>query len=114
MQTTIYFADEDRYLLDVVDKLAWRERKSRSAIILTILEQHLERDRRLGEILIDMGAAREEHVRRALRTQQADPGWRPLGEIMVDLGMVSEEQVDRALIVQARARTRDMASASSS
>jgi len=112
VQTTIYFADEDRYLLRLVDRLACQERKSRSAIILTILEQHFEHDRRLGEILVDMGAASDQDIQRGLRVQQATPEWRPLGEVMIAQGMVSEEQVNRALIVQARARMLTKTSAS--
>ncbi|MFO8034856.1 MAG: hypothetical protein R6U88_06880 [Candidatus Bipolaricaulota bacterium] len=106
MQTTIYFADEDRYLLDLVDKLALQERKSRSAIILTILEHYFERDSRLGEILVDMGAASAQDVQHALEAQQADPQWRPLGEILVTKRIVSTEQLERALVVQGRSRGR--------
>ncbi len=104
MQTTIYFGDGDRYLLDLLDALARQERKSRSSMILTILEQHFERDRRVGEILIDIGAASSEHVERALRAQQAQSEWRPLGEIMIEQGSVSHQDVDRALLIQARSR----------
>ena len=48
MQTTIYYIEEDQYLLDLVDQVARRERKSRSAVILSIIEEHFERDKRLG------------------------------------------------------------------
>lgn len=104
MQTTIYFGDEDRYLLDLVDKMARRERKSRSAIILSLIEQYFERDSRLGEILVDMGVVSGQEVEKALEEQRRGSEWVPLGQILVQKGVVSEEDVERALVVQARSR----------
>lgn len=46
----------------------------------------------LGEILVDMGAADEAAVQRALETQE-----KPLGELLVDSGAASREAVDKAL-----------------
>ncbi len=107
MQTTIYFGDEDGYLLDLVDKMARRERKSRSAIILSLIEQYFERDSRLGEILVDMGLASGQEVERALEEQRQGTEWMPLGQILVQKGIVTEDQVERALVVQARSRGMD-------
>jgi len=42
MQTTIYYKDEDAYLLDKVGEKANRERKTKSAVILTILEEYFD------------------------------------------------------------------------
>ena len=38
MQMTIYYTKEDQYLIDKIDEIAHPQRKSRSALILTILE----------------------------------------------------------------------------
>jgi len=39
MQATIYYSDEDGYLIKQADMKGQRERKSRSAVILSILEE---------------------------------------------------------------------------
>ena len=49
----------------------------------------------LGEILVDMGAAREEDVQKALDIQE-----RPLGEILLEGGNVKPEDLDKALDLQ--------------
>jgi two-component system chemotaxis sensor kinase CheA len=49
----------------------------------------------LGEILIDMGAAKEEDVQKALDIQE-----RPLGEILLEGGNVKPEDLDKALDLQ--------------
>ena len=54
MQTTIYFGEDDTYLIKLVDKKAERGRKSRSAVIMEILEQYFEKGKNIGEILVDM------------------------------------------------------------
>lgn len=54
MQVTIYYSQEDQYLLDLVDQEARQERKSRTAAILTILEEHFECGKKNGEILVDL------------------------------------------------------------
>lgn len=102
MQVTIYYSDEDEYLIDLVDEEARRERKSRSAVILSILEEHFERDRRIGEILVDLGQVTPQEVEEALEVQRTMNGNRPLGEILVDKGLVDDEAVKRALTIQAR------------
>ncbi len=71
MQATLYYRDEDDYLSDLVDREAERRRTSRSAVIMAILEKHFEREKRLGEILVDMGIISPENVRAALEHQQS-------------------------------------------
>ncbi|MCX7750496.1 MAG: hypothetical protein N2320_02910 [Candidatus Bipolaricaulota bacterium] len=102
MQVTLYYNEEDRYLLELVDCLAERERKSRSAVIMSILEEHFERGKRLGEILVDMKAVSPQDVEEALREQKSSGVARRLGEILVAKGRVQDEQVRRALVVQGR------------
>jgi hypothetical protein len=48
VQTTIYYSESDAYLMAQVDRKARRERRSRNATTLSILEKHLEREKRLG------------------------------------------------------------------
>lgn len=102
MQVTLYYGEEDRYLLELVDRVAERERKSRSAVIMSILEQHFERGKRLGEILVDMKAVTPRDVDEGLEEQRTSQAGRLVGEILVDKGRVTEEMVRRALIVQGR------------
>jgi two-component system chemotaxis sensor kinase CheA len=51
--------------------------------------------RPLGEILVDMGAVKEEDLRQALSAQE-----RPIGEILVDSGSARPEDVAKALGIQ--------------
>lgn len=104
MQVTIYHSDEDQYLIDLVDEEASRERKSRSAVVLSILEEHFERDKRIGEILVDLGQVTPAQVEEALAAQQTMNGHRPLGEILVEKGAVTKEAIKRALTIQSRMR----------
>lgn len=104
MQTTIYYSDEDQYLIDLVDQVARRERKSRSAVILSILEEYFERDKRLGEILVDMGVISPRQIEQGLAYQQESEEKRPLGEILVERGLAPSVAVERALAVQSRFR----------
>ena len=99
MQTTIYYKDEDEYLIDKVEEKANRERKSKSAVILSILEEYFEAERRVGEILNDMGAVSSDQLQDALKAQERGTDKR-LGEILVDNDYVREVDLDRALQVQ--------------
>lgn len=105
MQVTLYYNDEDRYLLGLVDALAERERKSRSAVIMSILEEHFERGKRIGEILVDMRAVTPQDVEEALEEQKSGNA-RLLGEILVKRGAVRDQDVKRALVVQGRLNRR--------
>jgi len=99
MQTTIYYKDEDEYLIDKVEEKANRERKSKSAVILSILEEYFEAERRIGEILKDMGAVSPDKVKAALEAQESGTE-KKLGEILVEKDHVREVDLDRALQVQ--------------
>ena len=57
--------------------------------------------RPIGEILVDLGAAREEDVQKALDLQD-----KPVGEILVESGTVKPEDVEKALGIQ-KAATAD-------
>ncbi|MBS3736553.1 MAG: hypothetical protein V5A87_05240 [Candidatus Bipolaricaulota bacterium] len=101
MQTTIYYKDEDEYLIDKVEEKANRERKSKSAVILSILEEYFEAESRIGEILTDMGAVSSDKVKEALEVQEQEKD-KKLGEILVENDHVREVDLDRALQVQER------------
>lgn len=106
MQVTLYYSDEDQYVMDLVDQVALRERKSRSAVVLSILEEYFERGKRIGEILLDLGMLRPRDLEAALEAQQRDKAKRLLGDILVDEGYVDEAAVSRALTIQGRFRSR--------
>jgi len=104
MQVTLYYSEEDKYLLDLVDKLALQQRKSRSAVIMSILEEYFEREKRLGEILVDLGAIDPGRVAQALKEQEKEGRRRRIGEILVEKGWVRPQDVERALVIQSRVR----------
>ncbi|MFO8034020.1 MAG: hypothetical protein R6U88_02500 [Candidatus Bipolaricaulota bacterium] len=105
MQVTLYYSDEDQYLMDLVDQKALRERKSRSSVVLSILEEHFEQGKRIGEILMDLGSLRARELKAALERQRSGDKNRQLGEILVEEGLVDDSEVDRALTIQGRFRT---------
>lgn len=103
MQVTLYFGEEDEYLIRLVDEKARRERRSRSSVVLSILEEYFERDKKLGEILVDLRVVKPEDVEEALRLQRN--GMKKLiGEILVERGLVESVEVERALTIQSRVR----------
>lgn len=104
MQVTLYYSEEDKYLLDLVDRLALQQRKSRSAVIMSILEEYFERNKRLGEILVDLGAIDPGRVTQALKEQENEGRRRLIGEILVEKGWVRPQDVERALVIQSRVR----------
>ncbi len=106
MQVTLYYNEEDKYLLELVDKLALQQRKSRSAVIMSILEEYFERDKRLGEILVDLGVLDQAQVNQALAEQEAEGHRRFIGEILLEKGWVRPRDLERALLIQSRVRRR--------
>ena len=102
MQTTIYYSDADMYLVKQVDAKGRRERKSRSAVILSILEDHFEREKPLGEILVDLGAVTHTDLARGLELQKTTFTEKLLGEILIQEELVEPCAVERALIIQDR------------
>jgi len=105
MQTTIYYNEDDAYLVKQVDSKARRERKSRSAVILSILEEHFEREKRLGEILIDLGVLSHAELAKGLELQKQRFAEKLLGDILLEEELVTPEAVERALIIQGRHRS---------
>lgn len=97
---TIYYTEADQYLIDKIDEKAYRERKSRSAVILTILEQYFESDKKLCQILSDMGKLTPQDAEKVLELQKKEGNKRRIGELLVEEGFVEEKDIQRALAVQ--------------
>ena len=105
VQTTIYYNEGDTYLMKQVDAKGRRERKSRSAVILSILEEHFEKEKKLGEILVDLGVITHADLARGLELQKTKFTDKLLGDILLEERMVAPEAVERALIIQGRSGT---------
>ena len=106
MQATIYYSDEDSYLIKQADMKGQRERKSRSAVILSILEEYFESEKRLGEILIDLGATSHTDISKALELQKSRFTEKLLGEILLEEELVEQGALERALIIQGREKAK--------
>ena len=100
MQLSIYYEKDDKYLIELVDRLSNSKRMSKSAAILTILEEYFEADKRVGQILKDMTAINKEQLNRALDEQKQENGDKKLGEIMIENNFIEEEKLERALQIQ--------------
>ncbi|MCS6937103.1 MAG: hypothetical protein NZ610_00605 [Candidatus Bipolaricaulota bacterium] len=100
MQLTIYYTKDDLYLIKQIDAKAERERRSKSSVILSILEEYFERNKRLGEILVDLGKISEEKLQQALELQKKEGGTRTLGQILLSKRWITEHDLERALLLQ--------------
>jgi len=104
LQVTIYLTEHDEYIVRLLDDRSRRERKSRSAVILSILEEHFEKDKRLGEILVDLGVVSPKELDRVLQLQRDSFSEQLLGELLVSEQGIDEMDVQRALEIQSRFR----------
>jgi hypothetical protein len=102
VQVTMYLTEEDAYLLRLIDRKSQRERRSRSAVLLSIIEEHFEKGRRLGEILVDLGVLSEHEVANALELQRNTCSGRLLGEVLSNELGIEEGFIRRALTIQQR------------
>ena len=102
MQITIYYQEKDGYLLDKVEKKANRERKSKSAVILSIIESYFEAEKKIGQILCDLDALSLDQLEEGLQYQQNENSNKKLGRILLNKGYVEEFDVDKALAIQSR------------
>jgi len=100
MQISIYYQEEDQYLLDKVQELAKRERRSKSATMLSILEEYFEAGKSIGEILKDMQALDSDQLQESLSIQKENKGEKKLGEILLEKHYVSSEELERAIVLQ--------------
>lgn len=104
MVITLYSRKEDQWILKKVDEICVRERKSRSAVVLSILEQHFEREKKIGEIFQDMGLISLEQLQEALELQQREKKQKKLGQILKEKGMVTKKHIQKALALQGNIR----------
>lgn len=102
MQLTIYYTKEDLPLIRQVEAKAERERRSKSAVILSIVEEYFERNKRIGEILCDLGKLTPEKLNQALEIQKKEGGTRMLGEILLTKKWITEADLVRALMLQGK------------
>ena len=100
MQSSIYYSEEDAYLIDKLEEKAMRERKSMSACLLSILEEYFEAGSRLGEILSDMGLVDRNQLNACLEKQEKGQKDKKVGEILVEENYAREIDIDRALVIQ--------------
>ncbi|MGA9522686.1 MAG: hypothetical protein WBV82_14560 [Myxococcaceae bacterium] len=56
--------------------------------------------KKIGELLVEMGATRAEEIQNALGQQRAMGGVQRLGQVLVSMGKVTSEQVAKALSLQ--------------
>jgi len=104
MQTTIYYSEADAYIMDQVDAKGRRERKSRSSVLLSVLEWYFERDKRLGEILVDLGSVSHSDLAKGLDLQNSAFNEKLLGDILLENDLVEREAIERALSIQGRSQ----------
>jgi len=100
MMISIYYRKDDAWLLKKVDKICARERRSRSAVILSLLEQYFEQEKKIGKILQDMGFISLEQLQEALEIQKKEKKQKKLGQILKGKGIITEEHVQRAVGLQ--------------
>ena len=100
MQTSIYYTKKDQWLLDKIGNKAQLERRSKSAVILNILEQYFTRKRKIGEILQDMGYVSQKQLTKGLKIQKQQRGNQLLGEILLSHSIIREKDLQRALALQ--------------
>ena len=103
MQMTIYYNDEDIYLIDRAKQEAASSRQSLSGIILTALESYFLEDQRLGEVLVGMGRLKQANLKAALNEQKKRP-LTPLGELLIELDMITSADLKRALSIQRKGK----------
>jgi len=102
MQTTFSYHENDRWVLEEVREKAYLERKSKSAVIIAILEEYFLNEKRIGEILLTIGCLSEEELREAMEIQKQENGRRCVGEILLGQGFVKERDLKKALAIQNR------------
>lgn len=100
MQLSVYYTKEDEYLIKRIEAKAKSQRKSKSAVIFSILEKHFEKEKKIGEILCDIGFLNDEKLTRALEIQRKEKRHRLLGEILLDENFIDGGDLERALSLQ--------------
>ena len=95
MQTTVYFREEDEYLWRLLRREAQRRRMSVSNLVAEILEQYFEKNKDIGEILVDFGAINQRELAQAKKESEEQGVC--LEEVLKN--RVGEESLERAHLV---------------
>ena len=100
MQSSIYYREEDAYLIRKLEEKSMRERMSMSACLLSILEEYFESKNRIGEILTDLGSLDKAELSKSLEKQKSEEKDKKIGEILLEDNYIREVDLDRALSIQ--------------
>ena len=100
MMISVYYRKEDEWILQKVDEICVRQRKSRSAVILSILEHYFERGKKVGQIFRDMGLISQKQLEDTLKLQEIQKQRKKLGQMLREEGIISERHIQRALTLQ--------------
>lgn len=100
MQLSIYYTKEDQHLIQQLDAAAKVQRKSKGSLILSILQDYLQKRKRLGTMLLNIAAISKDQLDKALKIQQKEEKRRLLGDILLDQGFVEEKTLSESLALQ--------------
>ena len=100
MQLSIYYTKEDQHLVEQLHAAAKVQRKSKGSLILSILQDYLQKRKRLGTMLLNIAAISKDQLDRGLKIQQKQEKKRLLGEILLDQGFVQEKTLSESLALQ--------------
>jgi len=100
MMISVYYRQEDEWILQKVDEICVRQRKSRSAVILSILERYFERGKKMGQIFRDMGLISQKQLEDTLKLQEIDKQRKKIGQMLREEGIINERHIQRALTLQ--------------
>ena len=100
MQLSIYYKKEDKDLIEKIAIAAKTQRKSKGALILSILFDYLQQRRRLGAILLSINALSKDQLSQSLGLQRKEKKKRLLGEILLQLGHIEEKTLNETLALQ--------------
>lgn len=91
MQITIYYAEEDQWLMEEIERRAIAGRQSRSALILSILEKDVVGGKSIPQILNDFGVLNKDEADQLEGLEEAE-----LKKKLVDQGEVNKDLFYRA------------------
>jgi len=103
MQTTFCYHEKDEWILEEIREKAHLERRSKSSVIVAMLEEYFLQGKRLGEVLLSMGSLSQEQLREAIEIKKRENGRRRLGQILLERGFVKEGDLKKALFIQSHA-----------
>ena len=101
---SIYYRKEDEWLLKKINEIAAGERRTRSVVIRMILEEYFEQEKKLGEILQDMGFISLEQLEEALQLQKKEKKAKKLGQVLKEQGVITENQIQRVVGLQSQTK----------